>query len=88
MENNNEQEVIEEEVIDEDTLQGGIEELYDHNNRMGSNVLNNGNDAMNPEHQSHSVFVVLPAPLGEFRGVTRYNLRQKPMKNRQFYNVI
>ena len=52
---------------------------------MGSNERNNGNYAMNPEHKSNSVFVDLPAPLAEVRGVSRYNLRQKQMK---LYNVI
>ena len=76
-----------EDVIDENALEGGVEEISDHMKRMGSDDMGNRNDAIMPELQGHSEFVNIPEPLGEVRAATRYNLRRNPIKNKIFYSV-
>ena len=79
--------MLEEDVVDENALEGGVKEASDHMKRMGSDVMENINDEIIPGFQGNSEFVDVPEPLGEIRAATRYNLRRNPVKNKRFYNI-
>ena len=77
-----------EDVIDENALEGGVEEMSDHMKRMGSDVMGNINDAtMLSSKVTQNLSTSQAEPLGEVRAATRYNLRRNTIKNKIFYSV-